>query len=167
MEGQQITSAFFLLPSAFSFTAPSGRRTCKRSIGDRSQARGPNYAPAVGLRLGLALELGVGEGDAEGEADTSGLGDCVDAFGEGAATAGVGDGDGEAFETISFLRFRICSRLQSGTRKTHFSNRFSFSSRCLRSAFRLSNSSSFFFLSSWLSFGSGVRTDGRSALTRT
>jgi hypothetical protein len=29
-----------------------------------------------------------------------------------------------------------------------------------------SNSSSFFFLSSWLSFGSAVRTDGRSALTR-
>ena len=129
-----------------------------------------NYDPAVGLGLGLSLELGeaegvgVGEGDGEGELDASGRGEGVDEIGEGVAPGGIGDGD--AFETISSLRFRICSRLQSGTRKTHFSNRLSLSSRCLRSAFLLSNSSSFFFLSSWLSFGSGVRTDGRSALTR-
>src|SRR5271157_5786895 len=144
----------------------------------RRRARGrflkSNYDPAVGLGLGLSLELeegegvGVGEdrgvGEGKGEVDASGRGEGVDEIGEGVAPGGIGDG--EAFETISSLRFRICSRLQSGTKKTHFSNRVSLSSRCLRSAFRLSNSSSFFFLSSWLSFGSGVRTDGRSALTR-
>jgi hypothetical protein len=124
------------------------------------------YDPEVGPGLGLSLELGDGDGDGDGEGvgDASGRGDGVGTIGEGAATAGVGDG--EAFETISFLRFKICSRLQSGTRKTHCSNRFSLSNRRLRSADLLSNSSSFFFLSSWLSFGSAVRTDGRSALTR-
>jgi hypothetical protein len=124
----------------------------------------------VGLGLGPSLVLGEGEGvdvgecEGEGEVDASGRGEGVDEIGEGVAPGGMGDG--EAFETISSLRFRICSRLQSGTRKTHFSNCVSLSSRCLRSAFLWSNSSSFFFLSSWLSFGSGVRTDGRSALTR-
>ena len=120
------------------------------------------YDPEVGPGLGLSLELG--DGDGEGVGDASGRGDGVGTIGEGAATVGVGDG--EAFETISFLRFKICSRLQSGTRKIHSSNRFSLSSRRLRSADLLSNSSSFFFLSSRLSFGSGVRIDGRSAFTR-
>jgi hypothetical protein len=115
------------------------------------------YDPAVGLGLGLSLALGEGDGDTSG-------GDGVDEIGEGVAKGGLGDG--EAFETISFLRFRICSRFQSGTKKTHCSNRFSLSNRRLRSAYLLSNSSSFFFLSSWLSLGSGVRTEGSSALTR-
>jgi hypothetical protein len=114
-----------------------------------------SYEPAavlglvgLGLGMGLALALGDGEGEAfgvgealgdvsgvvEGEAcgdgEVTGVGRAAD--GSAGSGAALGEGEGVAFERISSRRFKICSRFQSGTRKTHFSNFFSFSSRSFR-----------------------------------
>ena len=55
----------------------------------------------AGAGSGGGVPIGTGEAGADGEAGSGPL---------------TGVGEGEAFETISSRRFKICSRFQSGTR---------------------------------------------------